>query len=244
MQKYKLTIEYDGTNFSGWQIQPNAITVEQVLEEAFHQILQQPVDLVGQGRTDAGVHARGQVAHIELPDDVNLQKLLFGVNGISGEEIQIVRAEKVDPEFHARFDALSREYMYTLTLRPFPLLRHHSWQLRNTIQSSLLNECAGLILGEHDFAGFSKFNEDNYTTLCTVEESCFEFDGEIIRYRIRANRFLRNMVRRLVGTMVRVAERKLTGADFGELLENPSYNMKTYTAPAKGLILEKVFYKK
>ncbi|MEX0610113.1 MAG: tRNA pseudouridine(38-40) synthase TruA [Balneolaceae bacterium] len=243
MQKYKLTIEYDGTNFSGWQIQPEAVTVEKVLEDAFQQILQQRIDLIGQGRTDAGVHARGQVAHVELPDEVDQQKLMYGVNGIIGDEVQVTKMEKVEAGFHARFDALSREYEYTITQRPMPLMNRYSWQLRNEINIQKLEECSQLLNGEFDFAGFSKFNEDNFTTLCEIQLSEIEIGGEVIIFRIRANRFLRNMVRRLVGTMVKVAEGKLSVLEFQDILENPETKTHAFTAPAKGLVLEKIFYK-
>jgi tRNA pseudouridine38-40 synthase len=244
MPRYKLTIEFDGTNFSGWQIQPTDRTVEQTLEEAFSKVLQQPIDLIGQGRTDAGVHARGQVAHVDLAEETDIEKLLTGVNGLAGNEIQVVGYEIADPEFHARFDAISREYEYTITQRRMPLQRHFSWVLRQPVDIDILHECSALLDGEFDFAGFSKFNEDNFTTLCEIQLSEFLVEGEVIRYRIRANRFLRNMVRRLVGTMVRVAQGKMTKEQFKEVLKMPGSAFPTYTAPAKGLVLEKVFYKK
>lgn len=244
MPRYKLTIAYDGTHFSGWQIQPNAVTVEQILEDAFSKILQKPVDLTGQGRTDAGVHARGQVAHVDLPEDTDIQKLIYGVNGMAGDEIQVIDYEEVTGDFHARFDAIAREYEYTITIRNLPLKRHYSWALRQPADEAILRECAKLLAGEFDFSGFSKFNEDNYTTLCTIEKSEFEFRGESIIYRIKANRFLRNMVRRLVGTMVRTAQGKMEIAQFKQALENPGSNTPTHNAPAKGLVLQKVFYKK
>ncbi|MEX0722458.1 MAG: tRNA pseudouridine(38-40) synthase TruA [Gracilimonas sp.] len=244
MSRYKLTIEYDGTHFSGWQIQPDDRTVEQTLEEAFSKVLQQEIDLIGQGRTDAGVHARGQVSHVDLPEEIDLEKLLLGVNGLAGDEVQVVGYEETDPEFHARFDAVSREYEYTITKRSMPLQRHFSWALRQPVDIGVLHECAAILNGEFDFAGFSKFNEDNYTTLCEIQRSEFFVEGEVIRYRIIANRFLRNMVRRLVGTMVRVAQGKMTKAQFQEALQNPDSSIPTFTAPAKGLVLEKVFYKK
>ncbi|MCH2451558.1 MAG: tRNA pseudouridine(38-40) synthase TruA [Gracilimonas sp.] len=244
MPRYKLTIEYDGTHFSGWQIQPEDITVEQTLEDAFSKVLQEPVDLVGQGRTDAGVHARGQTAHVDLPEGTDMEKLLLGVNGLAADQIQVMGFEEVDAEFHARFNAIGREYEYTIIRRQSPLHRHFSWALRQPVDVDVLHKCADLLQGEFDFAGFSKFNEDNFTTLCEIQRSEFKTEGEIIRYRIRANRFLRNMVRRLAGTMVRAAQGKMTIEQFKEALENPDSSILTYTAPARGLVLQKVFYKK
>lgn len=240
--RYKLTIEYNGSGFSGWQIQPDARTVEGELEKAFSKILQRDVDLIGQGRTDAGVHARGQVAHVDIENVSDTQKLIFGVNGLAGREVYIHKIEEVDPEFHARFDATSREYAYTILKKPFPLQDDLGWSQTAVLDSSKLYECAALLKGEFDFSGFSKFNEENFTTLCTIHKSTFEeFDDKWV-YRISANRFLRNMVRRITGTIVEVAKGKLTVSEFSELLKNPDADVKSFTAPAKALVLEKVFY--
>lgn len=242
MPRYKLTIEYNGAGFSGWQIQPDTKTVEGELEKAFSKILQRDIDLIGQGRTDAGVHARGQVAHVDLEQVQDLQKLIFGVNGLVGREIYINRIEEVHSEFHARFDATSREYAYTILKSPSPLQDHLGWTQVGELNDSKLYECAGLLKGEFDFSGFSKYNEENFTTLCTIHTSLFEeFDDRWI-YRISANRFLRNMVRRITGTMVEAAKGKLSVKDFSELLQNPDADVKSFTAPAKALVLEKVFY--
>lgn len=243
MSRYKITIEYDGSGFSGWQIQPNAKTVEGTLEEAFSRIMQSPADVIGQGRTDSGVHARGQTAHIDLPDSVDVSKLIYGVNGLIGDEIYIREFEKVEDDFHARFDAISREYVYQIVQEPKPLMRHQTWQLRLKLDRKKLLECAELLLGRHDFAGFSKNNEDSYSTFCEIFESEFDFSDSVIRYKIRANRFLRNMVRRLVGAMVDVGGGKMSLEDFEKLLHVPQADIKSHSAPAQGLILEKVLYK-
>ncbi|WP_421774246.1 tRNA pseudouridine(38-40) synthase TruA [Gracilimonas sp.] len=244
MPRYKLTIEYDGTDFSGWQIQPNAPTVEQTIEDAFSTILQTDIDLIGQGRTDAGVHATGQTAHVDLPEDIEPEDLIYKANKLIGKEIQVIRVEEVADDFHSRFDATGRQYEYTITKRWMPLKERYSWQLNQPIDYAKLEECAALLKGEFDFAGFSKFNEDNMTTLCEIQLSEFEQEGELIRYHIRSNRFLRNMVRRLVGSMMRVAQNKMTVDQFEEALKNPDSGIPTFTAPAAGLVLQKVFYKK
>lgn len=242
MPRYKLTIEFLGTNFSGWQIQPDALTVEKVLEDAFTTVLQQPIDLIGQGRTDAGVHASGQVAHVDLPKRTNIGKLIHRVNKLSGKEVQVLEVEPVSDEFHSRFDATSREYEYKLTLRHHPLMEPFAWQVKKELDLELLNTCAELLLGSWDFAGFSKFNEDNFTTICEVHYSKFIQDGDLVTYQVQANRFLRNMVRRLVGTMVEVAKGKMSLDDFEAILKDPEVEKPTYTAPAKGLTLVRVFY--
>jgi tRNA pseudouridine38-40 synthase len=245
MTRYKLTIEFDGTDFSGWQIQPDSRTVEETIEQAFSMILQQPVDIVGQGRTDAGVHARGQVAHVDLPSETDPVKVIYGVNGLVGKEIQIHQIEEVHSEFHARFYASSREYTYHMLNAPSPIKRKYAWWPRYELDIALLKQCAAMITGEHDFNGFSKFNEENYTTLCTVIDSeiTVNLEGELI-YRIRANRFLRNMVRRIVGTMTEVAAGRMEPGHFERILKYPDSDIPTFTAPARGLILNKVFYEK
>jgi tRNA pseudouridine38-40 synthase len=244
MKRFKLTVEYDGTDFSGWQIQPNAPTVEQAIEDAFSTILQTDIAIIGQGRTDAGVHAAGQTAHVDLPESINAEDLIYKTNKLIGKEIQITGVEEVPDDFHARFDATGRQYEYIITKRWMPLKQRYSWQLNQPIDYTKLENCANLLKGEFDFAGFSKFNEDTMTTLCEIQLSEFKQEGEVIKYHIRANRFLRNMVRRLVGTMVRVAQNKMTTEQFEEALKNPDPSIPTFTAPPAGLILQKVFYKK
>ena len=242
MPRYKLTIEYDGARFSGWQIQPKTKTVEGKLEEAFSKILQTPIDLVGQGRTDTGVHARGQVAHLDLPNSINPEKLICGVNGLVGNHIQIHNIEKVNDNFHARYDAVYREYKYLVLKRNFPLYNSTGWFPGNNIELKQLKNCAHLILGEHDFNGFSKFNQDNCITLCTILDAEWEERKIGFVFSIQANRFLRNMVRRIVGTSVKVANRDMDIDAFKQILENSDLKIPAQTAPAKGLALEKVFY--
>lgn len=242
MNRYKLTIEYDGTNFSGWQIQPETRTVEEEIEKAMSQILQVPIDIIGQGRTDSGVHAKGQIAHVDLPGIINPSKFLFGVNGLIGDEVQIHKIEEVDSEFHARFDASSREYEYTILKKYSPLKNRTAWWPGRNVDFQIVKECVLLLIGEFDFRGFSKFNEENYTTLCSILSAELEEWDDKVMFRIRANRFLRNMVRRLVGTLVEVGKGKLSAEEFKKKLENPDAKIITKTAPAKGLVLSNVFY--
>ncbi|HCD52901.1 MAG TPA: tRNA pseudouridine(38-40) synthase TruA [Balneolaceae bacterium] len=244
MPRYKLTIEYNGAAFNGWQIQPDVVTVEGEIEKALQRILQSPVDVVGQGRTDAGVHARGQTAHVDLPGSIDLQKLFHGVNGLVGADIQIVNWEEVSDDFHARFDAVYREYEYCVLKYDAPLMNNMGWWSGKVPDIEVLNEAAALIQGEHDFDGFSKFNPENYTTLCEVLLSVWEEQEGCLVYRVRANRFLRNMVRRLVGTMMEVATGKMSLREFEGMLKGEKASVSAYTAPAKGLVLQKVFYEK
>lgn len=242
MNRFKLTIEYDGTNFSGWQVQPDTRTIEGEIEQAFSKILQDSVDVVGQGRTDAGVHALGQVAHVDISGNTDPEKLIFGVNNLISDEVFIRSIEEVHADFHARFDATSREYEFVLVNRHSPLNRGISVLLPKKCDFNLMRQAAVLVKGTHDFAPFSKFNEDNFTTLCDVFDSEFEEVENGFVYKIRANRFLRNMVRRLIGTMIKIGEGKLTLDEFEAALSNPESEIATQTAPAKGLILKQVYY--
>ena len=242
MPRFKLTIEYLGTGFKGWQIQPEARTVEGELERVMGQILQQPVDVIGQGRTDAGVHATGQVAHVDLSENIDLSKFIHGVNSLIGDEVQLRDIEEVPDYFHARFDATHREYEYRVLSYNAPLKNNMGWWPGFIPDLEALNELAEITKGEHDFNGFSKFNPENFTTFCEVHLSEWKEEEGALIYRIRANRFLRNMVRRLVGTMVEAARGKITPETFQNILYRPAEDFQTYTAPAKALCLRKVEY--
>jgi tRNA pseudouridine38-40 synthase len=243
MTRYKLTFEYDGTHFSGWQKQPDARTVEGVIEKAFATLYQQEIDIVGQGRTDAGVHARGQTAHVDLPSRYDEDKILHAMKGLLPADVALLKIEKTHPGFHARFDANSRRYRYMIISRPSPLQRNYSWYVFSNLDEELLNQCADLILGEHDFINFCIPADDEFmTTLCTISESRWIPQGDILIYEITGNRFLRHLVRRLVGTMVNVSDGKLTIEEFEALLRGKNTDTKGHTAPAKGLILEQVVY--
>lgn len=238
-KRFKIEIEYKGTNFSGWQIQPNAHTVEGELEAAFRTVLQEPIDLIGQGRTDAGVHAKGQVAHFDLNKDFESKKLIRAVNSLV-TDIYITSIYEVDSEFHSRFDAVSRSYTYTVLKYPSPIREELGWYPGFSMDIHKLQECASLIVGEHDFEGFSKYNEENYTTICTIRKAVWKERNEDFMFEIEANRFLRNMVRRIVGTTCEVARGRLTTVDFINMLKNKKGALSNYTAPSKGLVLQKI----
>ena len=243
MTRYKLTFEYDGTHFSGWQKQPDARTVEGVIEKAFSTLYQQEIDIVGQGRTDAGVHARGQTAHVDLPHRYDEYKILHAMKGLLPRDVALLKIEESHPGFHARFDAVSRRYRYRIISRPSPLQRNYSWYVYSNLDEELLSQFAELILGEHDFINFCIPADDEFmTSICTITDSRWVKEEGTLIYEITGNRFLRHMVRRLVGTMVNVSEGKLTTAEFVALLQGEKSDTKGHSAPAKGLILEEVVY--
>jgi len=242
-QRFKLHIQYDGTHFSGWQKQPEGRTVEGVIEKALSTLYQMDIDVIGQGRTDAGVHALQQVAHVDLPVKYNEKRIIHAMRGLLPEDVSIYGINKTDSEFHARFDAISRTYSYRIANRPIPIDRHKIWYYFHDVNLELLKECAESILGEHDFLQFCIANENpKLTTTCTITESRWRNKEGILIYTINGNRFLRHMVRRLVGTMMEVSAGKLSLKQFEGMLIEPLNKIPAYSAPAYGLILESVEY--
>ena len=244
MPRYKLTIEFDGTNYSGWQKQPNSNTVEEELESALSQILPQPIDVIGQGRTDAGVHAEGQVAHFDFPDTLDSDRLLYALLGVLPHDIAVWEMEEVADDFHARFDAKSRQYRYQISRRPVPLHRRSSEMVLEELDLQKMRYCAQRLVGTHNFDSFTKPDNQNPDSSCEVTVSTLIERTPFLIYRISANRFVRHMVRRLVGTMLEVGREKRTAEEFVDMIEHPSKQKNGHGAAAKGLILEKVKYEK
>jgi tRNA pseudouridine38-40 synthase len=243
MRRYKLTFEYDGTGFLGWQRQPEGRTVEGVIESALATLYQQEIDLIGQGRTDAGVHASGQTAHADLPQKYDPGRVMHAMKGLLPGDVSLIGMEPVPEKFHARFDAKEREYRYCLMTRRSPLNRHYCWSHYKTPDLAVLQSAAGRVEGSHDFTNFCIPGDHGYgTTLCTIARSQWEQEGDRLFYTIRGNRFLRHMVRRLVGSMVQLATGEMTESDFDRMLQPDEMKQKGYSAPAKGLVLMKVVY--
>ena len=243
MPRYKLTFEYDGTEFSGWQIQPDTRTVEGVIEDAFSTLFQQPVDIIGQGRTDSGVHALNQTAHADLTEKYSEDRILYAMRGLLPDDVALLNIEEVPEDFHSRFDALSRKYRYSILTKPSPLHRHTSWFVHGDINFNLLKSCAELIIGTHDFINFCIPPESpEMTTTCSIKKSEWIKDDNGFTYFIEGDRFLRHLVRRLVGSMVETALGKLTIDEFESLLNGPEQKQKAHSAPAHGLTLVEVTY--
>jgi len=246
MPRWKFTIQYDGTRFLGWQRQNQGRTVQGELEAALGIFCRTRVRVTGQGRTDRGVHAEGQVAHADLPEGIELGRLLSAMRGLLPLDMALIDAEITNDNFHSRFDALSRRYRYQIATRPVPLKRKLYWVIPVPFDSKLLHQCAEIIKGENDFRNFSKAAKNDgdkkINTRCSVTLSTWiEMESAWI-YRIEGNRFLRHMVRRLVGTSHRVAAGNLKIQDFIRLMEGGDVSRKGHTAPPEGLILEKVSY--
>lgn len=243
MDRWKLVFEYDGTDFSGWQRQPNVRTVEQEIETAFSTLYQQDIDIIGQGRTDAGVHARGQVAHVDLPSKFSSEKIIHAMRGLLPKDIALLDAYVTQKDFHSRFNATERSYSYTVIQRHSPLMRKRAWCCGYLLDENQLEEMAGKVKQTRDFINFCIPDEDqNLTTESTITASRWVLKDSRYSYKISANRFLRHMVRRLVGSMVQVAAGRRTMASFKELLEGKEVTQKGYSAPAHGLYLDLVSY--
>jgi tRNA pseudouridine38-40 synthase len=244
MPRYKIYIEFDGTNYSGWQKQPNSSTVEEEIESALSQILPEPVDIIGQGRTDSGVHAEEQVAHFDFPQTLDKDRLLYALLGVLPRDIAVWDMQEAADDFHARFDAISRRYRYQIARRQTPLDRNTSEMVLGDLDLEAMQFCAEKILGTHNFDSFTKPDNENPDSVCEVSRSELIERRPMLIYRIEANRFVRHMVRRLVGTMIEVGQGKRTVEMFADMIDNPSKKKNGHGAAAKGLILEKVEYKK
>lgn len=242
MPRYKILVEYDGTDYNGWQLQPKGKTVEGAIETGLSQILQQPVDIVGQGRTDSGVHAEGQAAHFDFPKELDGNKMIYALLGVLPRDIAVWNMERVAEDFHARFNAKSRRYRFQAVTRPSPLWERQAEMVLEELDLKAMRSCAEMILGTHDFESFTISSEDQERTECEVTLSEWSRQDHLLFYRIRANRFLRRMVRRLAGTMIRVGQKKNSIEDFQQLLREPSKDRGGHSAAAKGLILERVEY--
>jgi len=244
MLRFKMLIEYDGTDYCGWQKQPNAVTVEGKIEAALSRILQQPIDIIGQGRTDSGVHAEAQIAHVDLPKEVKADRLLYALLGVLPNSIGVWDLQKVNADFHARFDALSRSYRYQIALRPKPLRRATSITVLKKLDIEAMKNCAKKIKGTHNFDSFTKPDNQNPDSSCRIIRSNFATSESMLTYHITANRFVRHMVRRLIGTMLQVGKGKMKAHEFMDLIESPSKKKNAFGSAAKGLILEEINYKK
>ncbi len=244
-RRVALLLEYDGTQYSGWQRQLNAPSIQEVLENTFRRMLGRYINVIAAGRTDAGVHALGQVAHVDLPSTVTLPPLNLAkaLNTMLPPDIRILWCADVPGDFHARFAAIHRTYLYTLTLFESVFYRHYAWQLRYTIDPALLQQSAGIFVGEYDFTTFSKFNADTRNYICNVDRCEWRLlSPGVWQLVISANRFVYGMVRSLVGAMVDVAQGKRTIAELQAALEQKDRALNSPLAPARGLVLAQVRY--
>lgn len=220
MQRYFVYFKYDGTAYHGWQVQPNAVSVQEKLQDALSTLLREEIQVVGAGRTDTGVHARMMVAHFDTDKDIDGPQLVYKLNRLLPRDISADKVIPVSQDMHARFSARSRTYHYYVHQHKDPFLRHYSCELFYDLDFEKMNEAAAMLLEYDDFAAFCKSNTDVKTTLCDVTEARWVKDGEYSwHFVITANRFLRNMVRAVVGTLVDVGRGRISVQDFRAVIE-------------------------
>lgn len=249
MKTWKLTIEYDGTRYSGWQEQKNARTVMGELRLAFEDYLGTGVEMQGSGRTDAGVHAAAQIAHLRaqvqrLP---HTAELLREVNSRLPADIVVLDAEPASNKFHARHDAISRSYVYQISTRKSAFSKRYVWWVREKLNVAAMNEAAARVAGRHDFVCFGAADPSrpDESTVVVVTAASVEEQGDLILFRIEASHFIWRMVRRLAGVLVKLGAGEITAAEFDDLLNarcSKHLDVAAWTAPASGLFLDGVLY--
>src|SRR5437762_2227675 len=249
MTTFKITLEYDGTRYSGWQIQQNARTVMGEIRKAALQIFDGEIDMQGAGRTDAGVHALAQVMHIKvssasgLTPDVIKRRL----NDLLPADIAILNVERSRRSFHARHDALARVYLYQISRRKQAFIKRHVWWVKDELDTEQMSKAAAMLAGRHDFICFraSDPSRPGESTIVEIEGATLETEEDIIQFRIAGSHFLWRMVRRIVGTLVKVGKHEITTEQFRHLLDGRSdekFDVAAWTAPASGLFLEEIRY--
>lgn len=246
--RYFITLSYDGAAYHGWQVQPNAVTVQQRLNECLSTLLRTPIETVGAGRTDAGVNAHCMVAHFDYvgPDpekELNGEQLTFKLNRILPRDIAVQRVERVRDDAHARFDARSRTYHYWVYLHKTPFLRHYATQLNFPVDFDRMNEAADVLLHTCDFTSFSKLHTDVKTNICRVSRARWTTeDGNLWMFEITADRFLRNMVRSVVGTLLDVGRGRLSLDDFKQVIARKDRCAAGESMPGHALSLVDITY--
>lgn len=240
----KLTIEYDGTNYHGWQTQPNGPTIQAVLEDALSVFFAQSIRVIGAGRTDAGVHALGQVANFHTVKSFDRHRLLRGLNALTPRDITVKEAEAVADSFDARRDGRARIYHYQILNRPMPspFYLNRAWHLHAPMDIEAMRAAIACLLGEHDFSSFRAAGCEADHPVRRVYETSIENRGEVLVYTIEATAFLRHMVRNIVGTLSEVGYGTRAPASFAELLAARDRSRAGITAPANGLYLMEVKY--
>jgi tRNA pseudouridine38-40 synthase len=243
MPKYKLTIEYDGTSYSGWQGQTNARSIQGTLIETAQRVLECDVDIQGAGRTDAGVHALGQVAHLEVPKKIPLRVILEKLNDELPSNINILRVEEAKADFHARHHAKGRSYLYILSQKRTAFGKRYVWWVRDTLNTEAMEAVMKLYQGFHDFSSFAdKRREKGASSLVQIDHATIKTCDDLILFRFAGSHFLWKMVRRLVGVAVEAGRGKLSLKDIEAMMKEPSDIPARYTAPPSGLFLEQVLY--
>lgn len=241
--RYFITFSYDGTCYHGWQIQPNAATVQERLNDALSKLLPTPTECVGAGRTDAGVHASKMVAHFDTEQSLDVEQFAFRLNRILPEDIAVDGVKQVDDDLHARFSAILRTYHYFVYTKKNPYRRHYAHRLTFVPDYELMNQAAALLLDAEDFTSFSKLNNDQKTNICDVQHARWvQIEEDYWRFEITANRFLRNMVRAVVGTLLEVGRGRMSIDEFRKVIAAQNRCSAGESVAANALFLVDVQY--
>lgn len=241
--RYFITLSYDGTRYHGWQIQPNGISVQGELQRGLSLLLRQDITVTGAGRTDTGVHARMMMAHFDIGTPLDGKQLAYKLNKLLPHDIAIHEVKPVSDDLHARFSALSRTYYYYIHTVKSPFLRHYSCELHYPLDFGMMNKAGEIMLEYEDFGAFCKSHADVKTTLCRVTHAQWHQTSACEWYfEITANRFLRNMVRAVVGTMIEVGRGRLTLDEFRHVIEGKRRSDAGESMPGNALFLEKIEY--
>lgn len=242
--RYFIFISFKGTSYHGWQIQPNSVTVQKILDEALSIVLDEKISTTGAGRTDTGVHALIFCAHFEsVSSDLYLnKKLIYRLNGFLPKDISVLRINQVVPDAHARFSAISRTYMYYINHKKDPFREDLSWFFNLNLNIELMNQASSLLYGFSDFTSFCRLHSDNKTNICKIYHAGWENSGNNLVFTIKADRFLRNMVRAIVGTMAGLGTGKISIDEFRQIILAKDRSAAGISAPARGLFLAGIEY--
>ena len=240
--RYCIEFSYSGKNYFGYQIQPNEISVQEVLEKALSTILREEIKITGAGRTDTGVHAKKIIAHFNTEKKPG-EQLVYQLNSFLPEDIAVKKIFGVRNDFHARFDATFRTYEYYIDLEKNPFTQDSAWQIwKRDLDVDRMNEACKILFEYEDFTSFSKLHTENKTNNCKIFKAYWEQNGSELKFTISADRFLRNMVRAIVGTMVEVGNGKIEASDLRKIIEDKNRKSAGTSAPAQGLFLVDVGY--
>ncbi len=240
--RYFIEFAYHGKNYFGYQKQPNAISVQETLEKALSLILKESIEIVGAGRTDAGVHAKQMYAHFNFDHEINESDLVKKLNSFLPSDIAIHQLIKVNDDAHARFDAINRTYEYHIHLKKNPFLENVSWYVHSSLDIQKMNEACKILMEYNDFECFSKVKTDVFTFNCKITYANWDIKEDRIIFTISADRFLRNMVRAIVGTMINIGSGKMEMLEIRKIIESKDRNKAGFSVPAHGLFLTKVDY--
>ena len=247
MPTWKLELEYEGTRYRGWQIQHNAKTVQGEMERVARELFESKVEVFGSGRTDAGVHALRQVAHLkarEIKANITPRQIQIGFNDLLPHDINILKVSNAPDNFHARHAAVARYYLYQISTRRTAFGKNFVWWIKDRLDAAAMAEAAGVLVGKHDFRSFCEVEEEKkQSTMVEVDHADVFTNGDLICFRIGASHFLWKMVRRITGMLAEVGRGNLTYEGFERLLKFHSDAAAKFTAPPSGLFLERVLYK-